>query len=84
MTRNPAHPNAAIVFVNWILSKDGHSVYVKSILLPGARVDAPTEGLDENIIYKPGKKYVYADESYFTLQRKLLSMSKKIFSPLMK
>ncbi|MDP2719811.1 MAG: extracellular solute-binding protein, partial [Dehalococcoidia bacterium] len=83
MASKPPHPNAAIVFANWITSKEGHAVYVKAVKLPGARVDAPTAGIDPNTIYKSGDKFIYADEEYFNLQRKLLGISKEIFAPLM-
>jgi len=68
----PAHPNASIVFVNWLLSREGHAAYVKGMGLPGARVDAPQEGIDELLSPGPGEKItVNGDEEFFLLQAKL-------------
>ncbi len=84
MAAKPAHPNAALVFVNWLLSKEGQSVYVTSNKLPGARVDAPREGIDKNIMVKPGDKFILADEDYFILQRDILVMANEIFGPMVR
>jgi len=68
----PAHPNASVVFVNWLLSREGHAAYVKGMGLPGARVDAPQEGIDELLSPGPGEKItVNGDEEFFLLQAKL-------------
>ncbi len=80
----PAHPNASKVFINWMLSKEGQSVYAGSLKLPGARVDAPTDGIDKNTVVGPGDKFVLADEQYFILQRDVLAMTNEIIAPLMK
>lgn len=75
----PAHPNASVVFVNWLLSKEGHAVYVKGIGIPGARVDAPREGIDELLYAGPGDKItVTGDEEFFLLQDKLRPRITKI------
>ena len=75
----PAHPNASIVFVNWLLSKEGHAAYVKGMGLPGARVDAPQEGIDELLSPGSGEKItVNGDEEFFLLQAKLRPQIAKI------
>ncbi len=80
----PPHPNAAVVFINWLLSKEGQAVYVDSVKLPGARKDAPTTGLDPNIIVGPGDKFIIADEEFFILQRDVLTMTNQIFGAMLK
>ncbi|MDZ4247396.1 MAG: extracellular solute-binding protein, partial [Dehalococcoidia bacterium] len=68
----PAHPNASTVFINWLLSKEGQAAYVKGIGVPGARVDAPKEGIDELFFPGPGDKItVTGDEEFFLLQGKM-------------
>ncbi len=84
MMSKPPHPNAARLFINWMLSKEGHAVYVSSVKLPGARADAPTEGIDKNIIARPGDKFIIADEQFFFLQRDVLPMSQQIFGAMLK
>ncbi|MBI4333990.1 MAG: ABC transporter substrate-binding protein [Chloroflexi bacterium] len=84
ITAKPAHPNASQVFINWMLSKEGHGVYVSSVKLTGARVDAPTDGIDKNMIARPGDKFIQADEEFFILQRDVINMTNQIFGALMK
>ncbi len=49
----PPHPNAAKLFINWILSKEGAAVYSKAHGLPSTRIDVSTEGIDPVFIPKP-------------------------------
>ncbi len=51
------HPNAAIVYVNWLLSREGQEIYTAAIKEPSLRVDVPTTGIPEYIIPKPGVDY---------------------------
>ncbi len=52
-----AHPNATAVFVNWLLSKEGQTVFIKTIGNPSKRLDVTTEGIDPLFIPDPTKKY---------------------------
>ncbi len=52
-----AHPNAARVFLNWFLSKEGQSVLVKAWGNPSTRADVPAEGIDPLFVPEPGGKY---------------------------
>jgi iron(III) transport system substrate-binding protein len=56
MDRAP-HPNAAKLFVNWLLSRQGQIAYQESIALPSLRVDIPKTGLYPFDIPKPGLHY---------------------------
>ncbi|MCZ6625123.1 MAG: extracellular solute-binding protein, partial [Deltaproteobacteria bacterium] len=40
------HPNAAKVYINWLLSKEGSSQFTRVTGIPSLRVDAPTDHLD--------------------------------------
>lgn len=60
MSKAP-HPNAATVFLNWLLSKDGQLVYSKANLTQAARVDVATDHLDPFRLRVPGKKYLLRD-----------------------
>ncbi len=51
-----AHRNAATVFVNWLLTKEGQSVFAKGSGLPTRRLDASLEGVDPIFIPLPGEK----------------------------
>ncbi len=76
----PAHPNASTVLVNWLLSKEGQTAYVKGIRLPSARVDVSREGIDELFIAGPGDKITYGDEEFMLLQGKMTELTKAIFT----
>lgn len=52
------HPNAARVFVNWILSKEGMGVYGATELQVPARIDVEIAGLYPYQVPKQGVKYV--------------------------
>lgn len=49
------HPNAATVFLNWLLSKDGQMAYSAAMTAASRRLDVPTDHLPPDVIPKPGK-----------------------------
>ncbi len=55
--KNTPHPNAARLFVNWVLTKEGGTMMSKLIGAQSARVDVPTDFLDPKMVRQPGGKY---------------------------
>ncbi|MBI4332590.1 MAG: extracellular solute-binding protein [Chloroflexi bacterium] len=52
-----SHPNAATVFVNWLLSKEGQKLFaVDGYGSPSLRADVPTEGMHPLFVPQPGEK----------------------------
>lgn len=51
------HPNAARLFINWLLTKEGQLVYSKGMGVQSARVDVPTDFLDPSQVRDPKKTY---------------------------
>jgi iron(III) transport system substrate-binding protein len=51
------HPNAATVFINWLLTKDAQTVWSKAMNHVSRRLDVPTDHLMSYTIPKPGVKY---------------------------
>jgi ABC-type Fe3+ transport system substrate-binding protein len=47
IVKNSPHPNAARVFVNWLLSKEGQELYVKVMRQATRRLDVDTKWLKE-------------------------------------
>ena len=45
IVKNPPHPNATKVFVNWLLSKEGQEVFTQAIGQATRRLDVDTRGL---------------------------------------
>lgn len=75
----PGHPNAAVVFANWLLTKEGQQVLVDGLRNPSARIDVATTGVDPNSVAQPGQKVYLTDEEYFLAQTRIIDLAKQIF-----
>lgn len=73
-----AHPNATIIFVNWLLSKEGQSFFAKSFGNPSTRLDVSTEGIDPLFIPRTGEKYYMETEEALAARGRWLEISKKV------
>ncbi|MDP2644208.1 MAG: extracellular solute-binding protein [Desulfobacterales bacterium] len=81
------HPNAAKVFVNWLLSRDGQGFAQRATKYMSARNDIPTEGIvNPESMRVPGEKYFIASNTTENWieehQPKYLALAKEIFGPL--
>lgn len=62
LMKQAPHPNAAKVYINWLLSREGQTAQVKHALAPSLRMDIPEEAMKgvvepwERI--QPGRKYI--------------------------
>ena len=79
VVKNPPHPNAAKVFVNWFLSKEGQELYGKTMAQGSRRLDVSTEWLKE--VGSQGCKDVMSVEDYLRRETHLESSVRKIRSP---
>jgi iron(III) transport system substrate-binding protein len=59
--KNPPHPNAARVLVNWMLSREGQDIYSRAHGQATRRNDVETKWMDE-IGVRPAKDYLNVDE----------------------
>ncbi|MBI4330147.1 MAG: extracellular solute-binding protein [Chloroflexi bacterium] len=83
--RKAPHPNAAKVFINFLLTREGQLIASKSTMSQSARVDVPTDHLDPDVVRKPGVKYVSAtDQEFMAVQVELYNKIIAIFRPLVK
>lgn len=73
-----AHPNAAILFVNWLLTKEGQSVYATSYGSASTRIDASKEGIDPLFIPDPAKKYYTDSDEFVDARAKWLKLAKQV------
>jgi iron(III) transport system substrate-binding protein len=55
------HPNAAAVFLNWVLNKEGQTAWSKAMDHVSKRVDVPTDHLPPYIIPPPDAKFFSGD-----------------------
>ncbi len=82
------HPNAARVFINWFLSKEGQGVVQEIIRKQTRRVDVPTEGLDTFETRRPGVKYFpmpnEKEEFISNEGKKYTELAAQLFAPLLK
>ncbi len=78
------HPNAATLFLNWLLSKEGQRLWTKNDLTQSRRLDAPTEHLNAVEVRQPTGKYVVVDEDFLLKGPEYINLAKEIFAPLLK
>ncbi|MBI4333276.1 MAG: extracellular solute-binding protein [Chloroflexi bacterium] len=84
MAARPQHPNAAAVFVNWLLTKEGQIAMNKPAGNPPIRKDLVIEGIDPTKIARPGEKAFLTDENFFKVQGQALAIAREIFGALLK
>ncbi len=86
LVKGAPHPNGAKVFLNWILSKEGHQFIQDEMQQHGARDDMDTSKIDQERVRKPNGKYFVGanniEEWVLTEQDKYLEIAKNLFSPL--
>lgn len=80
------HPNATRVFINWLLTKEGQSLFSKSIFQPSSRIDVPLEKAEE-MTAMPGEPYIeqYDDAGLALMATgQVEKLSQEVFGPLLK
>lgn len=81
------HPNAARVFINWLLSREGQIEYSNISLKHSTRIDipAPQEINPRMIAREPGVKYIQADTEEFLLKtEEHIRMATEVFGHLVR
>ncbi len=80
----PAHPNAAKLLLNWLLTKDAQTMFARAYGQPSARTDVPAEGFDPALLPAPGENLHILDEDFWLSGPKLAPLLNDIFSPALK
>jgi len=62
------HPNAASVFANWVVSKEGLETYTRGDPSATLRNDVDESFLDSRTIPRPGVKYIWDEEWDFVVR----------------
>ncbi|MDP2718568.1 MAG: substrate-binding domain-containing protein, partial [Dehalococcoidia bacterium] len=83
LPKDPPHPNARTIFVNWLLSKEGMTALQKGFGQPTSRVDISLEGVNPIFLPGPGDKVLPEVEEHFTIQAKMFPAVREIFASLM-
>ncbi len=85
LPNNSPHPNASTLFINWLLSKEGQTVYTEISKQQSAREDVPVTKVNPAVIRQPGVKYFKTDTEEFLLKgAEQLQMGRDIFGSLIK
>lgn len=79
IVKAPPHPNAAKVFVNWLLSKEGQELYVKVMHQSTRRLDVDTKWLQEHGV--EAAKDVLTIEQYHKVRNHLEDKYTKVRLP---
>lgn len=81
---NGPHPNATKVFVNWLLSKEGMTVFAKAVNMASRRADVPTNHLDAYMVPDAKANYVFENQEVLDETERLMPVAKDIFGPLLR
>ncbi|MGH7834953.1 MAG: ABC transporter substrate-binding protein [Candidatus Binatia bacterium] len=79
VVKNPPHPNAAKVFVNWLLSKEGQELWSRSILNGTRRADVDTRWLEKHDVSAAKDKMTV--EQYHKFRNHLQDFCEKVREP---
>ena len=81
LVKNAGHPNAARIFINWLITKEGLAVWSKANDSPSGRLDVPTDFISPENLRQPGVKYIWAEtEEYLLKEPKLSAVAREIFN----
>jgi ABC-type Fe3+ transport system substrate-binding protein len=73
MLKNSPNPNAATVFINWILTKAGQEALMRPQLYPSLRSDVATDFVPAYTVPQPGLDYLDTYTEEFQSKREQLS-----------
>lgn len=75
----PANPNAAILMINYLLSKEGQLMCSEAAGMPAMRNDVPTTYALAGTVAQPGDKVIRVDEDFILTEPKLYPLAREIF-----
>ncbi len=81
-TNYAPHPAAAQLFINWLLSREGGTVWSQAYGYPSTRLDVTTKGFLPEII--PAPTDILPDEAYSLKKGEMLKVAVEVFGSLKK
>ncbi|HEX6513787.1 MAG TPA: extracellular solute-binding protein [Chloroflexota bacterium] len=78
MFNRAPHPNAAKLYVNWLLSKDGQAGFARSQAAVSNRLDVPTDYLDAWRVPSAGAIKTYGPDA-LAVRDKVIALAKELF-----
>jgi iron(III) transport system substrate-binding protein len=82
LLKNPGHPNATKVFMNWFLSKEGQSAFLRALGQPTRRLDVDTQASKE-FGYTAAKEGL-TPEKYYAIENSSEDAVMKVRVPAMR
>lgn len=79
---NNPHPKATQLYINWLLTAEGLSIWSKALGYPSTRTDVSVEGLDP--VTLPRATDVFPDEEQMPLRVEMRKLSSDVFARLIK
>ncbi len=73
------HPNAAKVYINWLLSKEGQTIFARANGYLSARLDVPTDHTEPWRVPIPGAIKTYTNEALLVKDRDMAPLLQEIF-----
>jgi iron(III) transport system substrate-binding protein len=80
VSSDPAHPNATIVFLNWLLSKEGQTAFMRGTHQPITRTDVALEGIHPIFTPNPKQEVYVEDEEFIRYRETLMEPAAKIIA----
>ncbi len=85
LVNNAPHPNAAKLFINWLLTREGQTIYSKATSTQSLRLDVPTGHLKPEELRQQGAKYIMVEnEEYLQKDPEYMELAKDIFKDVLK
>lgn len=69
VNRSP-HPEAAKLYLNWLLSREGQNLFSKVSGLQSARVDVDASHIPKGAVRRPDRKYILSGDAPFWARQK--------------
>ena len=72
------HPNASKIYINWLLSKEGQTIYARATGYISARLDVPTDHAAPWRVPQPGSVKTYTQEA-MDVKKQLAPLLTEVF-----
>ena len=72
------HPNASKIYINWLLSKEGQTLYARATGYLSARLDVPTDHAAPWRVPQPGSVKTYTQEA-MDVKKQLMPLLMEVF-----
>ncbi len=79
LAKEASHPNAAKLFLNWLLSKEGSSIFAPASQYPSTRKDVSTEGFIPALVPRTGDIDPLEMDGYMEAKNRALKEAAEIF-----